>query len=841
MGSEGYWQDLHSKRKRYLSGRQKDVKRTYSRIKRLAKIRRTGALLQVALRRMALATAVLLVLIFADWLADVSGLRIWATNGVYQVADGIHLSRLLGESSFANEVGGAAVAVAGISLPLYYSVLGILLQAYASAPDSIRGYALTRPHVRFFEAPAWTLGVLGIELALLNTNGLQVGPVTIVGVALLGAFVLIALAISFWRIVQMGSPITLLPDMVEDSRDVITIVQKELTTTSDREVLAALRETLSVQLRRIVELGQFISKSTIRSQESAVLLTNAAISIAGTYREFQGRVPPNSEWHEPVAKYPAIFLAGGAAGPAASARVAPSTSPGRNETWVEDQTTEILASSLAIALEDRAKESVAAVLDKCIDLARGEARACMVQASLDRMRRFAAALTVHQPPEDIRVIIEDRLGAMFSSMVDGISESRPNATGIAQALHRLEVASSLSPVPCGAHLRQLIENIRIELSNEQRIEGRLITPVAATTRRITLAADEDANEATIAILRAMVEFVRARFEARQPHSRNQGLPPIIQAYHVLRRLERRFGAQLPLLHDLDRPTYEIPPGRLRDELMRTRQELLQIAVQTLGQIENLRHSSDEPDFPGLLFYFSALEGVTALKEPGWNASPEWVIRFLDASLHVTRNLLATYEGASNQTDQRHFYAATSTFREGLRVAGHAMLLASTRDSGTERVMRERLTAWLHETTANAQRTPEQMLRGWSELIEDRTFWNFKHLDTRFEQDNDVWDALTRSGLAQPMGQSGYEPTALARATRNLLVIAVSREPDEFLHDMDAVIVALLADWFGVAATSLSRRVREVHGSLHQPYGRYGRFPSSLTEDGTTDEPPNSED
>lgn len=728
---------------------------------------------------------------------------------------------LLEQARSAEAIGAAAVQIAGISLPLFYSVLtGTLRQAYREAPESVRDYAMKRPFVKFFEIPAWTLGIWGLVLVVVSHAGHQPGIFTRAAVVALSVFVIVAIAISFWRTVAAGSPWTLVPDMSSDIQQTIKDAKEEFRAKSDPEVLKALRDILAGQIRMLLELAQFTAAAPIRSQWSAKVLAVAAHDIANEYRDIQGRIPPNSEWHQPTPKHPSLFLVGGIPSPAATARVAPTPQLTRREAWVEAELALVMQSALRIAVKEHAEESTAILHEIFSQIMRDTARAGLVEASLGYHDALMATLSeLHQGDARAVLVLEDRLGALFSTVIDGLAESRPNAEVTARVLHDLSKDLTLLPSAGGPAVRTLTPRIRNELLAEQRIESSILTPLSATTERIAQAANRDLAAPSTVVLKAISAFTSARAKARPAKSKTLGIASIIQAYHSLARMQRRLGSQLPPLHELDRPTFHISDKELFDAHAEARRDIITSALRVLSDIEDLRHDPKDPDMAGMLYYYTGMEGVDALIQADWPDAPKWVAGFLHVSWYLSSLMIPE---TKQKIAPQQAYASLCALREGLRVAGYGVLWASVRGEASSRRMRGDLRRWLTEAARGSGRTPEDLIKGWCNLVEKEMSWNFGYQDSRFGQDNDVWDALVRLGIAQPLMVTGYEPTAAARERGDYLVAAVSRDPGDLLHEMDAVFLAVAAEWFGIDADSLPDRVRETYRDLHRPYGKYGR-------------------
>lgn len=182
----------------------------------------------------------------------------------------------------AGGLGIAAVTIAGVSLPLFYTVVSTsLVRSYEGAPESVRAFALGRSFVKFFEVPAWILGIWGSLMVLAAEVGLHAGIFTQASVAALSILVLAAVPLAFWRVVASASPGALVDEKVDEIRSVIADVQEEVSERADPEMLKMLHRVAARQARAFVELASFVDKSPVRSQSSARAVTLGAAVIVG--------------------------------------------------------------------------------------------------------------------------------------------------------------------------------------------------------------------------------------------------------------------------------------------------------------------------------------------------------------------------------------------------------------------------------------------------------------------------------------------------------------------------------------------------------------------------------
>lgn len=739
----------------------------------------------------------------------------------------------------SGSLGLAAVQIAGISLPLFYTLLSTTMrQSYADAPESVREFALERPFIKLFENSAWVLGIWGIFLVAVSETSYMGGPIVRATVTGLGAMVIVAIAVGFWKVLTLAKPWTLLGDMRDEMRRLLELGRTELESTNHPVALGAIRDGMRKQLQLLVDHSRFVLGHPTSSTFSAHMEGLVAVDVATAYGPFQGRMNTDSEWYPISYKHPSLIKSGGPQGPTGMARVAPEPIKGRDRSYIEKELATTMANALREASRFRDEKTLGTLLIWLEEPLKLAARA-RLETAFQMHSILSELLSEFDNPDNLMALaLEDGLTTAFTMILEGIASRSSNVDDLVANLHS-EDRTALLPRFAGERLQMRFHSIRDELERERSIEGSLVTRSENTRSRLQETQLEEAREDVIMLLTRLEEFIEYRVETRPEHSGTAGFAPILHSYHLLGRIQRRFGRQLPTL-PFERPQYTLEDAALRAKASGIQWKFIMLGTRLVSEVRDFNHDDSMTDLVGMLYYYSMYEAIDRFMELDEGLpedAPGWLRNMLVTTWNAMIRVLHPDE--QDAPDAARIRAAKAMVRESLRVTGYALLVERIQNPHgphpVEEAAHTALSAMARHALGNQDATLTEVANFWNQWLASVGFDNFPYGDVRFQQDVDIWDRMAKHGWFQPSVDAGYDATDAAQNNGSRLVIAMSRDTDDIIHEMDAVTLAVMADRWTLDEGSLGNRVEDVRRMMRAPHGKWGPRLAALTNHGGEEE------
>lgn len=753
--------------------------------------------------------------------AQVIGLSTWVAHKIAELSTLDTPTNIPDEARTA--LAALVVGVAGVMLPLYFTLLGTVLSStYGKAPERVRNLLLSDRVARLYRILVIGLGVEGVLILAFSRTGWLPGSVTLAFVAFMAITAFVAFLSNWWRLIEQGNPIVLIQLVYKPIQRTLKRTEGELAGANDAEALVAFRRTLADQIAILHDLATFTLSLEARHPLSAIQLAVAVQGTSTSYGRIVGKIPRGSLWALPTRRHAAIIRSGGGTDKIQeTSRVIPQPTSEGDSLWVERRLADVAADALLLALKGEGESDLDHLFELLTSAIQQLARGGSIEGGLHVQQRLAEAYEERRKGPMLSAAVDilvfnriDSISAVLLDVLEGSGLDDAAREALTSSLLTVEGRAKGLATDAGPEVKTAFQELREQLDNELAIEGAILTSRQFIAQRLKAAHQKDRAEQVGLLVTSLSKFY-VEFGNRIATGANR-LPALaghIQAWHMIRRIERRFGETIPPLHALDHPRYHITDQKLKDKVESLRSGTLLAAANVLAlEASSSKVPEDLPDIVGAAYYYSASEAMARLGRAPWQNVAVWLGRYLDATWGI---IDATAQQSGNVA------AMLSPVQEAARVSGYAIIWSEIRGASVHKAVLEEWKRTLQKRVPK-DKTLQDVALALVNLSGQASRLDRPRYAQRFDQTLEAWDTLAEAGFANRVGYENDTPTASAMNVANGLVRAVSANHDN-LHKLDSFFFAILASELGIPIAKLGKDLQEASKDLDH-YKNLGESP-----------------